>query len=134
LKVLFSDGFDRQSLSLGVDRERVLDLLKKASVVQEEKFNGLVVRLFLEKETRADSHLLLIAQLKDNALHPEVILRVHADLHRNIMALEPVMVLQLLAQKFGMVLRIGSRLARFYYREEIALTSARGLKPTCADS
>jgi hypothetical protein len=122
LKVLFSDGFDRQSLSLGVDRERVLDLLKKASVVQEEKFNGLVVRLFLEKETRADSHLLLIAQLKDNALHPEVILRVHADLHRNIMALEPVMVLQLLAQKFGMVLRIGSRLARFYYREEIALT------------
>jgi len=125
--VAFSNGFDRQSLSLGVDRKRVLALVNKASVVQEEKFDDLVVRLILGKEAQADSYLLLIAQLKDNSLHPDVMFRVRSDLYPNIMMLEPVMVLQLLAQRYGMVLRVGSRLARFYYREEIALKGQEDL-------
>jgi hypothetical protein len=59
--------------------------------------------------------------VKEDALHPDVVLRVLSDLYLDIALLEPVMVLQLLAQKYGMVLRIGRRLARFYYQEEIAL-------------
>jgi hypothetical protein len=121
LDVTFSDGFERQMLWLGVDRETVRSVVNTANRVQEEKFNGLVVRLFLKRETRTDSYLLLIAQLIGNTLHPDVILRIRSDLYANILMLEPIMVLQLLAQRYGMILRIGRRLARFYYREDIAV-------------
>jgi hypothetical protein len=127
LEVTFSDGFERQSLSLGVDRETVLAVVNRASNVQEKKLDGLIVRLFLEREIQADSYLLLIAQLKDNTLYPDVIFRVLPDLYANIMMLEPLMVLQLLVQRYGMVLRIGSRLARFYYREDIAVKQQEDL-------
>jgi len=121
LEVLFSDGFDRQSLALGIGREKVLALVERARF-QEVSFGDLIVRLIIDKEGQADSYLLLIAQVKPTSIHPDVIFRVHPDLYPNIMMLEPMMVLQLLAQKFGMVLHIGNRLARFYYQEEVALT------------
>jgi hypothetical protein len=106
---------------LGVSKEAVLDFLNNADKVQEQAHNGLLVRLFMKRETQTDSYLLLIAQVKNDGLHPDVILRVLSDLYLDVALLEPAMVLQLLAQKYGMVLRIGSRLARFYYQEEISL-------------
>jgi len=121
LKVVFSDGFELQSKRLGVSKEAVLDLLNNADKVQEQAHNGLLVRFFLKREPQAYSYLLLIAQVKESTIHPDLILRVLSDLYLDIGLLEPVMVVQLLAQRYGMILRIGRRLARFYYQEEIAL-------------
>jgi hypothetical protein len=122
LEVLFSDGFDRQSLALGIGREKILALVERARF-QEVTFGDLIVRLIIDKEGQIDSYLLLIAQVKPTSIHPDVIFRVHSDLYPNIMMLEPIMVLQLLAQRFGMILQIGNRLARFYYQEGIALAT-----------
>jgi hypothetical protein len=127
LEVVLSEYFKQQSLSLGVTRETALDILKKADRVQKEKCDDLIVHFFLKRETQTDSYLLLMAQVKNNALHPDIVLRVLPDLFSNILALEPVMILQLLAQKFGMVLRIGRRLGRFYYKENVVLGQKQDL-------
>jgi hypothetical protein len=121
LEVVFADGFDKQSLALGLDREKVLGIIERGALVQDLRFGDLIVRLIFEKEDQVNSYLLLIVQVKVTSVHPDVIFRVHSDLYPNITMLEPLMVLQLLVQRFGMVLRIGERLARFYYQEEIIL-------------
>jgi len=84
LKVVFSDGFERQTKRLGVNKEAVLDFLNNADKVKEQAHNGLLVRFFLKRETQADSYLLLIAQVKESTIHPDVILRVLSDLYLNI--------------------------------------------------
>jgi len=121
LQIIFSDGFGQHCRSLGVSRETVTDLLENAEKTQSEKFDNLDIRFFVKKEAQAESYLLLMAQLKDKLLHPDVILRFRSDLFPNTAILEPIMILQLLAQEYGMVLRIGRRLGRFYYREDVPL-------------
>jgi len=111
--------YDLHSGEFGVSREVTTTCLDGPESVQDEPYDGLELRLFLGKDKDRDSHLLILGQIKDGKLHLLLPFRVPRSLFPNIQVLEPLMVLELLAQEYGYVLRIGDRLARFIYQEEV---------------
>jgi len=113
--------YEQHSREFGVSRETTTTCLDGPDKVQDVTYSGLELRLFLGKEKDRDSHLLILAQIKDGKLHLLLPFRVPRSLFPNIQVLEPLMILELLAQEYGYVLGIGDRLGRFIYQQEVPI-------------
>lgn len=126
MDLIFSDLYDRESQELRISREATMNALNNPDKTQEERYDDLVLRLFLKKENQRDSYLLVLTQIKDNKLHPLLPFRILQDFFPNIEVLEPLMILELLAHRHGLVIGIGRRLGRFVYQEDIPLREGKG--------
>jgi hypothetical protein len=119
---VFSSDFYEENQELGLTREETMEILNNPDKMQEERYDDLALRLFLKKENRGDSYALILGQVRNNELHLLLPLRVPLDLFPNIGLLEPLMVLVLIVQGCGLTLRIGRRLGKFIFQEEVPLS------------
>jgi len=120
MRILFTDLFRHKSMELGLDDRSVSETIRDCDKMQELSYDGLFLRLFIKRESD-DSHILILAQLEHEHLKLLLPFRVLNDLFRHVEVLEPLMVLELLAQNYGLIVKIGPRLGRFIYQEEIRI-------------
>ncbi|MEM0489351.1 MAG: hypothetical protein QW707_09180 [Candidatus Bathyarchaeia archaeon] len=121
LEVVFSELYDKEAKELQVSREETLAALTNPDKTEEILYEDLIIRLFLKREHERNSYLLILAQLKNEKLFLYLPLRIMPDLFPSIHLLEPLMILELFAQRFGLVMNIGDYFGRFIYIEDIPL-------------
>jgi hypothetical protein len=118
VKALFTDLFRMEAKELKLGDDCALAVLNNCDKMQEVSYEGLLFRLFIKKES-GDSHTLILSQVELDQLKLLLPFRIRADLFRHIEVLEPLRVLELFAQNYGLVISIGPRLGRFLYQERI---------------
>ena len=124
MQVLFTDLFRMEAKELNVDDVFALSIINSYDKTQEISYEGLLLRLFIKKES-AISHILILAQVELDELKLLFPIRIRCDLFPNIEVLEPLRVLELFAQNYGLVVSIGSRLGRFLYQERIRIQDSQ---------
>ncbi len=122
---IFTPLYDDESQELGITKDTSLEVLHNPDKIQEMKFDDLFLQLIMKKEPYADSYLIILTKIIEGKQHLLLPFRVLPDLFPNIEILEPLMILQLLAQKYGLVLKIGSEHRRFIYSAKITITKSR---------
>lgn len=122
---IFTNLYDDESQELGITKDMSLEVLHNPDKIQEMKFEDLFLQLIMKKEPYGDSYLIILTKVIDEKQHLLLPFRVFPDLFPNIEILEPLMILQLLAQKYGLVLKIGSEQRRFIYRAKVTIAENR---------
>lgn len=117
---LFTDLFRKEAREIGLDEVSALKVIRSYDKVQELSYEGLALRLFIRREN-SDSFVLILAQKELDQLRLLLPFRIRRDLFQNIEVLEPLMVLELVAQNYGLVISVGSRFGRFLYQEDIGI-------------
>ena len=125
MNFIFTNLFEHESHDFGISKNTSLEVLHNPDKIQEIKFDDLHLHLFMKKEHDRDSHLIILINEIDGKQNLVLPFRVFPDLFPNIDILEPIMILQLLAQKFGLILKIGSEQRRFIYRATISIIQDR---------
>jgi hypothetical protein len=113
-----------QAKELTVNNAFALSIINSYDKTQEISYEGLVLRLFIKKES-AISHILILAQVELDELKLLLPFRIRCDLFPNIEVLEPLRVLELFAQNYGLVVSIGPRFGRFLYQERIRIQDSQ---------
>lgn len=117
---VLTDLFRREAKELELDEAFALNVVRNRDKTQDVSYEGLLLRIFIKRESN-DSHILILAQVELGKVKLLLPFRVRRDLFQNIEVLEPLMVLELLAQNYGLVVSIGSRFGRFLYQEQIKI-------------
>jgi hypothetical protein len=102
----------------------VLGVLNNYDKMQEISYEGLLLRLFIKKESDI-SYVLISGQVELDQLRLILPFRIRRDLFPNIEVLEPLRVLELFAQNYGLIVSIGPRLGRFLYQERIKVQNSQ---------
>jgi len=123
MEIVITDLFRNKSTELGLEDVFVSEVIRNCDKMQELSYDGLFLRLFIKRESD-DSHVLILAQFERGHLKLLLPFRVLNDLFRHVEVLQPLMVLELLAQNYGLIVGIGPRFGRFIYQEEISIQGA----------
>jgi hypothetical protein len=123
MKIEFSNSFEEMSeKKLHITREDVIRTVKNPLRKQTVAIDDLKVLLFLQKERSGDKYLLVTGEYKDETLIvgyncfkllPELILKAGN--------LEPIILLQQLVFNFGLPIKVGNRVDKFFFREAISV-------------
>jgi len=124
MNVTFSDIFNHEvAENFGIKKELVQQVLdnpeSESRVVLDELILGFYIkRVVIDKK---DYCLLVCTRIQDNSIFVDLAFKILPELVITIKTVEPIIVLQELAQKFGLSIRIGSQLNKFIVRETIPI-------------
>lgn len=118
MNIVFTELFDAESKILCLVHEDTIFVINNYAKKEEINYDDLALCLFMKKEENKNSHLIILTQCVGKELHLLLPFRIQNELFPNIEILEPLLVLELLAQYCGLVLKIGSHIGRFMFKEE----------------
>jgi len=121
LRIEFGASFsDIAEKELQISRKDVIRTVTNPLISQIILIDDLEVLLFLQKEKEADSYLLIIGQRKNNVLYVRSsCFKILPSLLEETMTNEPILLLQQLALNFGIPMRVGERIGKFFFRERV---------------
>lgn len=125
MRIVFEYSFsDVSEKELQISRKDVIRTVTNPLRKQRILFDDYQeILLFLQKEERSESYLLIMGHRKDNAFHVGgTCFRIPTSLLKQAMTDEPISLLQQLALNFGVSIRVGQRTGRFFFREKIPVT------------
>lgn len=126
MNVIFTELYDRERKELGITKKESLNVILHPDNIQEEIIDDLILRFYLKTESHGNSILLIQTRVLADKLFLDLPLRILSDLFPNLEVLEPLMILQLMAQEFGLYMKIGSKVGKFIYKEEIPIIKEGG--------
>jgi hypothetical protein len=120
MRIDFSNGFEEVcEKELHITRKDVIRTVTNPLTRQTLVMDGLKVLLFLQKEHTSDTYLLVMGQCKENTLYvDDSCFRLLSELISKV-GTEPIVLLQQLAFNFGVPIRIGTKVDKFFLREVV---------------
>jgi len=120
--ILFTDLFKKECQNkFQVTEAQVQQTITNPDRRQVVEFNGLKLGFFLKKQTEGKYYLLVCAHWEKGNLLVDLAFKILPSLVEEVKTLEPLVLLQQLALKFGLTIRIGKQLNKFIFRESIPL-------------
>lgn len=123
MKIIFTQLFNEESkIPLHITETQVKQVIYK-SKPQILKFDNEELRLYLSNkfQSKGDNYLLVSSWVKNGNLEIDYAYIILPSLINEVGTLEPLILLQQLAIKFGLTIRIGNQLNKFIYNESIEL-------------
>lgn len=124
MRVTFSEIFDREiKTKFGISREFVRHALEKPIAQSNINIDNIEFVLFIEHVSFStqEYYLLVIARKEDDKLFVDLAFKILPSLINDIRTIEPIVVLQEFAQRFGLSIRIGNQLNKFIIGEEVLI-------------
>ena len=121
MRIIFGDSFkDISEKELQISRKDVIRTVTNPLRKQRILCDGLEILLFLQKEKESESYLLVIGRHQDDAFHVgSSCFKILPNLLEVAMSDEPVVLLQQLAISFGVPIKVGDHVGKFFFREKI---------------
>lgn len=123
MKIIFTQLFNEESkIPLHITETQVKQVIYK-SKPQILKFDNEEMRLYLSNkfQSKGDNYLLVSSWVKNGNLEVDYAYIILPSLINEVGTLEPLILLQQLAIKFGLTIRISNQLNKFIYNESIEL-------------
>lgn len=123
MRIEFSKSFeDVSEKELHITKKDVIRTITNPLKKQTVEMDGLKILLFLQKESKTNTYLLVMGQCKGDTLSvPGNCFRLLPELIKKVGNEEPIVLLQQLASNFGVPIKIGSRVEKFFLREFISV-------------
>lgn len=123
MRIEFSKAFEEVSeKELHITKKDVIRTVTNPLRKQTVEMDGLKILLFLQKESKTNTYLLVMGQCKGDTLFvPDDCFRLLPELITKVGNEEPIVLLQQLAFNFGVPMKIGSRVEKFFLREFISV-------------
>jgi len=126
LEIKFTDLFLKECRDkLRITESQVIEAVTCPDECQNVSLDDLELKFFLKKEHQqwGEDYLLVCSQYKNNCLFIDSAFYIPSEFIRELKTPEPVILLQQLALKFGLPIRIGLQLNKFIFRESIHIES-----------
>lgn len=124
MEIIFTELFKKECQNkfqiTGGQAKQVITSPDKQEVA---KFDDLDLRFFVKKmpEPEGEYYLLVCTCLEGGNLVVGLAFRILPELVEEVKTLEPIILLQQLALKFGLTIRVGQQLSKFIFRESISV-------------
>lgn len=124
MNINFSDYFKKESRDkLGIKEEMVRNAIQNPHETQTIEFKGLVLTFYLSK-VKDNNMILILTKSDNNTINIEHALLIRKDLTKAIELKKPISILQELAEKFGLIINVGSYRGKFLFQEVIKINPA----------
>lgn len=128
MKIIFTDLFKKECRDkFQITEYQVQQVITSPDEQQVANFEDLSLRFFIKRilEPQGQHYLLLICtHLEGSNLIVDLAFRILPELVEEVKTLNPIILLQQLALKFGLTIRIGQQLNKFIFRESIPIKSS----------
>jgi len=128
MKIIFTDLFKKKCRDkFQITEYQVQQVITSPDEQQVANFEDLSLRFFIKRilEPQGQHYLLLICtHLEGSNLIVDLAFRILPELVEEVKTLNPIILLQQLALKFGLTIRIGQQLNKFIFRESIPIKSS----------
>lgn len=124
MNVIFTDLFEQQCQEkFQIGKPQVWKTITDPDARKIVQLDDLTLGFFVKNETWRNHgfYLLVCARNANNNWIVDLAFRVHPTLAKSVGSLEPLLLLQSLAQQFGLAIRIADQLNRFIFREVIPI-------------
>jgi len=127
MRFIFTDLFKKECR----DKFRITeDQVRQAIINPDEQqfanFDDLSLRFFIKRipEHQGEHYLLVCTRLEGGNLLVDLAFRILPELVEEVKTPDPIILLQQLALKFGLTIRIGQQLNKFIFKESIPIKSS----------
>lgn len=130
-RIIFSELFKNEcECKLQIIEDQVRQVIANPDETETVKFDDLELIFFIKKlpHLESENFILVCSHLKDENLLVDLAFRILPELVDEIKTIQPIILLQELALKFGLTIRIGQQHNKFIFRESISLKSSQDLK------
>ncbi len=127
MNIVFTELFNKECRDkFQIAETHVEEAITSPNEKEAAKFDELEVRFFVKQMLQAgDKYYLLVCTRWDgNSLLVDLAFRIPTELVDEAKTLKPIIILQQLALKFGLTIRVGQQLNKFIFRELIPITRA----------
>lgn len=125
--IVFTDLFKKECRDkFRITEDQVQQVITNPDEQQVVSFDELTLRFFVKRifEAEVEYYLLVCTRLENGNLLVDLAFKILPELIGEVKTLEPIILLQQLALKFGLTIRIGQQLNKFIFRELIPLKSS----------
>ncbi|MCD6100034.1 MAG: hypothetical protein J7K33_05560 [Candidatus Marinimicrobia bacterium] len=126
MRIIFTDLFKKEYRDkFQITEDQVQQVITSPDEQQVANFNDLSLRFFIKRilEPQGEHYLLVCTRLEGSNLLVDLAFRILPELVEEVKTLDPIILLQQLALKFGLTIRIGQQLNKFIFRESIPIKS-----------
>jgi len=122
MRIEFTHPFeDIPEREIRITRKEVISAVTNPLREQRLIFDGLEILLFVQRLS-ADSYIIVMGQKKNNTLEVgSSCFKVLSTLVKEANSDEPLILLQQLAISFGMPIRVGGNVGKFFFREDVPI-------------
>ena len=124
MRIIFSELFKNECQNkFQITEDQVKQVITSPDKQQATKFDNLDLKFFVKEklEPGGKYYLLVCTHLKDSNFLVDLAFRILSELVEEVKTLEPIILLQQLALKFGLTIRIGQKLNKFIFSESIPI-------------
>jgi len=127
MKIIFTDLLKKKCRDkFQITEDRVQQVITSPDEQQVANFDDLSLRFFVKRilEPQGEHYLLICTHSEGSNLIVDLAFRILPELVEEVKTLNPIILLQQLALKFGLTIRIGQQLNKFIFRESIPIKSS----------
>lgn len=125
MNIIFSDLFKKESeANIGVSIDQAKQVITSPDVQDIKKLDDFVLGFFV-KRFDSQSLLLLCAHQHDNNWIVDLAFQLPTDLMGNTSSLEPLVLLQAFAHRFGLQIRVGQQFNKFIFQENLPIKNTQ---------
>ena len=127
MRIIFTDLFKKECRDkFRITEDQVQQAITNPDEQQFANFDDLSLRFFVKKmlEAEGEHYLLVCTRLEGSNLLVDLAFKILPELVEEVKTLDPLILLQMLALKFGLTIRIGQQFNKFIFRESISLKSS----------
>ncbi|MCK4339465.1 MAG: hypothetical protein KAW87_05715, partial [Candidatus Cloacimonetes bacterium] len=124
MRIIFSELFKNECQNkFQITEDQAKQVITSPDKQQATKFDNLDLKFFVKEkfEPGGKYYLLVCTHLKDGNFLVDLAFRILSELVEEVKTLEPIVLLQQLALKFGLTIRIGQKLNKFIFSESIPI-------------
>jgi hypothetical protein len=128
MKIEFTNSFrDIAEKEMGITEKDVIETVTNPMRKQRILFDELEILFFIKKIGKTESYVLVMGQKKGDVFYVRgSCFKIPASFIEEINSEEPLILLQQLALNFGVPIRIGEAVGKFFFREKVFIP--KGLK------
>jgi len=127
MRIIFTDLFKKECRDkFQITEDQVQQAITNPDKRQVANFDDLSLRFFIKRmpEPQGEHYLLVCTRLEGSNLLVDLAFRILPELVEEVKTLNPIILLQQLALKFGLTIRVGQQLNKFIFRESIPIKSS----------
>lgn len=124
MRIIFTELFKSECQNkFQITEDQVQQVITSPNEQQVAKFDDLELRFFVKKmlHPEGEHYLLICTRLEGGNLLVDLAFRILSELIEEAKMLKPIILLQQLALKFGLTIRVGQQLNKFIFRELIPI-------------